>query len=392
MADGRFPPDWTQHQDRARRVQIRHIRARTFRIFGVVETVLWAIGYVLMLPILAVIAFLSEGDVGLGDGGDSSSSSKRDDPRARFRTWSRYWTYHHDIELRLVDGEGRALAEQVTRPVNEAQGQRLIASALQFAAQHRLVVEERITPDADPKTVSILIGRWFGGRPMLTPPDLRAAESVEGDLQASGFSVERGDGRVVLRRVVRPHVVDAWIGLAAFIALGAIAFFAALPLLILIAVVAVIAAVMNPLQSLRGGLLYLSQLVGIPTRHEVTVTPNEVRYRSGMLKLRPRASTEGDRLLTLGYTEGLGWDRQVSYLPLRLRLVGNDRVVELPRALTDGAGQLVHDWLASTLLTLRQNTEVHDHRSQCAFCGSLYDWHEHRACPGCGGTRLDRRD
>ncbi|MEM6559688.1 MAG: hypothetical protein AAF605_07875 [Myxococcota bacterium] len=368
---------------------ITHERVARFRPWGVFELVLKILAFIILIPLWIYLLFAD------GDGGeDADEGGRRDDGdrRKRYRH-SSFYTYHHEIVVRSYSSGEALLTESRTRVESPSHGEQVLATILADAAKQRLIVTEVVDVAPGKDGPVELSHRWYGGRPLMVPPGLRDAEGLLPELEAAGITIATAKNETILKRAAPPEsfcypfmVVGFFVLFLVGVSIG----FTPLSLVLVIPVL-IAAAIIN--RHDLGDLLFrmLCALLRIDHRFELRVVGTTVRFDHVQAWRRHHGTTEGSPLVAIGHGGGLGVEPGVDRSAPAVRVYGEKASVVIPPAAVEGAGPLVYEWLASTLLKQMPSTELHDFRSKCAYCGTLWDIEKADRCPSCGSPPLHGR-
>ncbi|MDD9940004.1 MAG: hypothetical protein OXU20_02980 [Myxococcales bacterium] len=371
-----------QHGDVIATIEVRHLRAWSFRPWGLFIGALRVLGFLVLIPLWIVLLFSADA----GEPDASDDTDRRPKGRRRSYRVNSLAHYHHDLEVRLLDAAGAAIDVFHSRPRSQTEGWRLFATVLGAARDHRWIVSETLAiPGRAGAELQELVQHWYGGRPLMSRPDLRDARALEGALGEVGFELAREGDRVELTRTYPPPSPLA--ALAPFLvlvgALVASAFVTPLgPLLPIVILPFAVVAHARKLWELTFELI--CALLRQSERYQLTVSPGYVSYRGSRAWRRREGTTEGDVLIAVGASGSLDYARGVQRQPALVRLIGERHTLTLPEGLCQHVSLALSDWLASTILTLNENLDTHDHRSRCPYCSTLFDIRARPRCPSCG--------
>lgn len=369
------------------RLAVVHRRARDFRPWGLFELLLKILAFIILIPLWIIILFSALSiDTGAEGGGGLPTGGGRKKDRKRKYSKSSLYSYHHEILLRLIGADGQTIAERQVRTESVSHAEQLMATILTYAKNARLIVSESLDLLPYVHGPQEMAQVWYGGRPMMTPPGLRSAESLEPELTQAGFEIERSDHEVVVRRSFEP--MSLWVPVIVFGIVAAVGIIGTPLSLILAAPFVMFATWM--LRREVGRFLFdtICAVLRMPERFELRLTPGSISYEYRHAWRRARASTEGAALVAVGYSRGLGPSPLIERQDPALRIVGKQQSVRLPERLGEDVGPLLAEWLSSTVLSLKAAHGEHDFRSKCAYCGALYDLEAERGCPKCGAAQV----
>ena len=326
-----------------------HSLQREFRWLFLVELALGLLACACVLPILVIIQLTGEG---------GSGPSVLDDLTGRMWRWSRR------LELRGIAPDRSQQFSVLAAPTNAEEAERLVGSVLSWADAHGLVVVEHPAPHAPPSV-------WFGGQPLLSPPDSRDLEGA----------------------------LDAWSGLGGRVLAGSGAdgprFHLVFP------------------ESRPGRLgAFLLLLVETPLRfyHEAGQTLLRDRYLeckgvsaeihlnldgAGLRIDRVRGSARTPlHLLNRAEFLGIAWapvlvlDGEPGLGPARLRLRARERSVDLHQIRDPALGCALRDLLFAATRRLWAAPGPSGRPAHCPYCATLFTFATGATCPSCGAPPL----
>ena len=336
---------------------LRHQRRTRFRWFGIVELLFGILVVFCLIPILIVAALL---------GGETNSGFELPSIRARF--------YHHwhEIVLTLLSREGHVLGTAVHAPASTEEGNALVAAVLSAAQREAVVVVETLAAsDGDAGEV---VDVWYGGRPLLSRPDLRPEDYAAAVLRQAGLDVEVGREQVVLAQLDK-SISRFW----AFVAF----FFVLIPLSpILLFVKSGRRAMRESWDDVRGV---------DPPKRVITVRAESLSIHKQRGDRRwGEAFVDGASMLGITFSPTLGFDKDVTRFESSLRCVGERTTIRLPLSRAAECGTAVRDLLVASTLRMRHaRPELGllgpgPRPTRCPFCTGLYDMQPGSQCPYCG--------
>lgn len=364
------------------RLTVTHERIARFRPWGILELLLKILAFIVLIPLWIYLLFAD----GESDGSADEGGRRDDGDRRKRYRHSSFYTYHHEIVVRSYSIDEGLLNESRTRVESMSHGDHVLATVLADAANERLIVTETVDVAPGKKGPVEVSHRWYGGRPLMVSPGLRDAESLLPELKAAGIDVATTDEEIFLKRATPPESFWYPFMVVGFFVLFLVGVSIGLTPLSLVVVVPVliVAAIINRREF--GDLLFrmLCALFRIDHRFELCVVGTTVRFDHVQAWRRHHGTTEGSPLVAIGHGGALGPEPGVDRSPPAVRVYGEKASVVIPPEAVEGAGPLVYEWLASALLKQMPSTELHDFRSKCAYCGTLWDIEKAERCPSCG--------
>jgi hypothetical protein len=346
-----------QHAEGATRIVLMHGRQQQFRPMVFVELFALMMFVVLCFPLVVI---------GLIWAYVASDGAFMDLMDMRDRRTSRFYTYWHEIRIRVFGKTNLPVFETVAQPADKEEGDALVASVLAVAEKHGLVVLEALSQPSEVAEV------WFGGQPLLAHPEERHEDSASGLLQRQGFQVKEGDGALELRWEHPPRELPQAVGTILF----------------------------SPLSLLsrpREALGEVRDAWADLTRRPCKVT--RVTVRAGSLEIEvsrdgaiyQRMVIDGRDLVGITFSPALGYDRAVSRLKATLRFIGRTRSGTLPLELDmPEYGRALRDFLVGATIRMRAlhpelGLTTHASRpARCPYCGTLHVMGPSTKCPSCG--------
>lgn len=339
----------------AARVVIIHEVHRAFRPMVILELTLCFIGCIILLPCLALM---------MVGGGNLDAL---DWPEFTGR-WHDYWRM---LIVRVLDPQGRVLAEAQAKPQDEEEGEALVATVLDAARRERVVVVESIRPVQSQTLETRAI--YYGGQPLMASPDIRHEQAAAQVLTTAGLTVEpRRDEVLVRQPLPRVNAVVAWFILV----------FLVCPLLPFMLIV----------PRWRRGLAGIwSDATGGPPPERIWAIRAEslaVRDVRGE-DVREERLFDGADLLSVVYAPSLSWARRIARLHPALTVVTRTGETRLD-APSEQAGPALRDLvLASTLRLRAERPELGllgggPRPIRCPYCAHLYELRPGVRCPSCG--------
>ncbi len=335
------------------RIVLEHHRGERFRPMAILEFSLGFICLLCLLPLIILIMLFSETDLEI--------------PTVRGRFYQRW----HELRLHLLDPPGRAVWGTTVVPTSAEEGRATVAAVLAAAEREQVVVQEVL---AGP--VNEVLETWYGGRPLLTHPELLNEEQSIAVLTQHGVQVVREPDALVLVDEAEPlSTVQRMLGW-----LMAIVLVPFVPLLLLME---------QGRRALR--LAWMDLRGGPPTRRVISVRAETLRtHKEKGPEHWDETVIDGRDLLGITFSPTLGYDRDVTRQPASLRLIGRQGSSTLSLARAEQAGRALRDVLLAATLRLREaRPELGllgegPHPTRCPFCAARYVMAPGARCPSCG--------
>jgi hypothetical protein len=346
-----------QHAEGATRIVLLHERQQLFRPMVFLELFALMMFVVLCFPLVVIgliWAYVA------ADGAFMDLMDLRD------RRTSRFYTYWHEIRIRVFGKTNVPLYETLAKPSNKEEGDALVASVLAVAEKHGLVVLEALSQPSEVAEV------WFGGQPLLAHPEERHEDTASGLLRRQGFQVKEGDGSLELRWEHPPRALPQAVGA------------------LLMAPLSLLNRPREALSDMRDALADLTRRPRKVTRVTVRSGSLEIEVSRGSV-IYQRLVIDGRDLLGITFSPALGYDRAVSRLQATLRFIGRTRSGTLPLELDlPEYGRALRDFLVGATIRLRAlhpelGLATHASRpARCPYCGTLHVMGPGTKCPSCG--------
>ena len=343
-----FSSDLTQ----VARVELRHVRRRRFRWWFLLELAVALTFLACLVPVVMLIAALTEGEALL-----MFASLEGVTGRVFYR--------RHELRVRLISGDGTA-EQVVLHPVDPEEGAAMVGAVLAAADREGLVVLQSLGPRGGE-----VLERWYGGQPLLQPPeavDLGRARRV---VAASGLEVEEVDEAFVLRsheeRLSRGRAFLLRVVSAPFLIWAA------------------------------RGRAYLTELghdaAGRPASHEVVLAAGDLSVwrRRGPAHATCLGRVDRADLLGIAWSARLGFDDDVRREPPALRLVTARCEIDVPLSVDEVSGEAVRDLLVAAAQARWAEAAHAGRLAHCPHCATRYAFAEGARCPSCGAppTQLE---
>ena len=336
------------------RVVVAHEAKRRFRWLVLLELSLFCLGCMILLPVVALAAV----------GGGNLDNFDTPDFKGRWHHWWR------EIAVRFVGPTGEVLAETRASPDTREEADAIVAAVLDAAHRQGVVVVETLF------TVGSTGGEtrhvYYGGRPLLMSPEIRAESAAAEVLTLAGFLVEPTQELVRVRHALpQTHRFIAW-GLLLFLN-----------------------CLLVPLLVTASGRRWVGDLwadaQGAPPAERVFLIRAEsleVVTRRGA-EVRDRQLIDGASLLTVVHGASLSWTRVVRRAPPQLTVVtrSGERTLDVPH---ESAGPALRDLVLGSTLRLRaERPELGliggaPRPTKCPYCTQLYLLALGARCPSCG--------
>ena len=346
-----------QHAEGATRIVLLHERQQKFRPMVLFEMMALFMFVVLCFPLIVI---------GLIWGNVATEGALGEALGARDKRTSRFYTYWHEIRIRVFGKTNVPLFETLAKPADKEEGDALVASVLSVAERHGLVVLEALSQPSEVAEV------WFGGQPLLAHPEERHEDSASGLLERQGFQVKEGNDFIELRWERPPRELP-----------GAVAMLLFSPLTLLGRPREAIIDMRDAWADLTKGPRKLTRVTVRAGSLEIEVSRAGAVYQ--------RLVIDGRDLVGITFSPALGYDRAVSRLKATLRFIGRTRSGTLPLELDmPEYGRALRDFLVGATLRLRAlhpelGLATHASRpAKCPYCGTLHVMGPGTKCPSCG--------
>lgn len=340
--------------DDAVRIVLVHDRGKRFRPVALLELLLFTLGFVCLLPLLILIGIVTAG---------ADGEIELPFPWLRLRFFDRW----HTLGLRIFGPDNHLIEARDARPSDRAAGDGYVGSVLQAASERGLVAIEVF--GQEPGEV---LHAYYGGQPLMSEPRVRNEAQALAVLTQLGFFIDdEGDAVTIGRRRARlPYVV---------ILLRFLFVLALLPLLALSA----------------GGRRWFGEaLLDVrrvpPLEYRVTLRAEtlELCEARGERAYR-REVVNGSEILAVAHAPSLDYDRDVSRVPPRLRVLLRHRAIDTSFGDLEEGGQALADAIVTVTVRLRRarpelGLAVDFTEGHCPYCASLYALKAGTRCPTCG--------
>lgn len=343
----------TRHGPDLTRLEVRYLRHRSFRWLVLPELLVGLVVFGCCCAMIAVaavvVAFSGDGDLDLDFGGVGPAP--------------RLWNYWQEIEVRGIVADGPGLVLRHT-PRDVGERDAVVRQVLAHARRDPLVVVEGLGGD-----LPEMLQSWYGGQPLLAPPEERSLEDATFVLAQYDWEAETDDAVLHLTRTMSAGG-RVWSLFALILQL------AVLPLAIFDA--SAMDALRNTWWDVRGV---------PPGCWRVRVDHEALRvgwYRGDAV--RHEAVLHRTDVIGVAYCPTLGFDRDVRRSRPRLAVVAEDETVRWPLTLEPREGRALRDALVSACITAWEGIPATTRRpTRCPWCSGVYVFEAGVPCPSCGG-------